>query len=258
VDKGTFGGLVLAIGGILLGLALEGGKIGQILQPTAALIVFGGTLGAVMVQFPLPVVMAAFASLAHVFFEPGEDPLIVVKEMVRYAQKARKDGIVSLDSEVEKIHETFWKKTLMLAVDGTEPTELRKIMEVDLENRAEREENIPRVFESAGGFSPTIGIIGAVLGLIQVMQHLDDIGEVGRGIAVAFVATIYGVGSANLFFLPSSGKLKIRNREEQLRHEIILEGVISILEGSNPRMVETKLLSFISESRQGKNGSGAR
>jgi chemotaxis protein MotA len=258
VDKGTFGGLVLAIGGILLGLALEGGKIGQILQPTAALIVFGGTLGAVMVQFPLPVVMAAFASLAHVFFEPGEDPLIVVKEMVRYAQKARKDGIVSLDSEVEKIHETFWKKTLMLAVDGTEPTELRKIMEVDLENRAEREENIPRVFESAGGFSPTIGIIGAVLGLIQVMQHLDDIGEVGRGIAVAFVATIYGVGSANLFFLPSSGKLKIRNREEQLRHEIILEGVISILEGSNPRMVETKLLSFISEARQGKNGSGAR
>jgi chemotaxis protein MotA len=258
VDKGTFGGLVLAIGGILLGLALEGGKIGQILQPTAALIVFGGTLGAVMVQFPLPVVMAAFASLAHVFFEPGEDPLIVVKEMVRYAQKARKDGIVSLDSEVEKIHETFWKKTLMLAVDGTEPTELRKIMEVDLENRAEREENIPRVFESAGGFSPTIGIIGAVLGLIQVMQHLDDIGEVGRGIAVAFVATIYGVGSANLFFLPSSGKLKIRNREEQLRHEIILEGVISILEGSNPRMVETKLLSFISEARQSKNGSGAR
>jgi chemotaxis protein MotA len=254
VDKGTFGGLVVAIGGILLGLALEGGKIGQILQPTAALIVFGGTLGAVMVQFPLPVVLAAFASLAHVFFEPGEDPLIVVKEMVRYAQKARKDGIVSLDSEVEKIRETFWKKTLMLAVDGTEPAELRKILEVDLENRAEREDNIPRVFESAGGFSPTIGIIGAVLGLIQVMQHLDDIGEVGRGIAVAFVATIYGVGSANLFFLPSSGKLKIRNREEQLRHEIILEGVISILEGSNPRMVETKLLSFISEARQSKNG----
>ena len=119
----------------------------------------------------------------------------------------------------------------MLAVDGTEPAELRKIMELDLDNSAERDENIPRVFESAGGFSPTIGIIGAVLGLIQVMQHLDNISEVGRGIAVAFVATIYGVGSANLFFLPSAGKLKIRNREEQLRHEIMLEGVISILEG---------------------------
>ena len=255
MDKGSFGGIVVAIGGILLGLALEGGKIGQILQPTAALIVFGGTLGAVMVQFPLSVVIAAFASLAHVFFERGEDPVLVVKELVRYAQKARKDGIVSLDSEVEKIREPFWKKTLMLAVDGTEPTELRNIMELDLENRADRDENIPRVFESAGGFSPTIGIIGAVLGLIQVMQHLNDINEVGRGIAVAFVATIYGVGSANLFFLPSAGKLKIRNREEQLRHEIILEGVISILEGSNPRMVETKLLSFISEARQSKNST---
>ncbi|HTZ73279.1 MAG TPA: flagellar motor protein [Candidatus Aquilonibacter sp.] len=255
MDKGTFGGLIVAVGGILLGLSLEGGKIGQILQPTAALIVFGGTLGAVMVQFPLAVVLAAFASLAHVFFEHGQDPLLVVKEMVRYAQKARKDGIVSLDSEVEKIREPFWKKTLMLAVDGTEPAELRKIMEVDLENRAERDENIPRVFESAGGFSPTIGIIGAVLGLIQVMQHLNDINEVGRGIAVAFVATIYGVGAANLFFLPSAGKLKIRNREEELRHEIILEGVISILEGSNPRMVETKLLSFLTESKQSKNGA---
>jgi chemotaxis protein MotA len=258
VDKGTFGGIVLAIGGILLGLALEGGKIGQILQPTAALIVFGGTLGAVMVQFPLPVVLAAFASLAHVFFERGQDPLLVVKEMVGYAQKARKDGIVSLDGELAKIQEPFLKKTLMLAVDGTEPSELRTIMEVELDNRAERDDNIPRVFESAGGFSPTIGIIGAVLGLIQVMQHLDDITEVGRGIAVAFVATIYGVGAANLFFLPSSGKLKIRNREDQLRHEIILEGVISILEGSNPRMVETKLLSFLSEAQQTDGSKNAK
>jgi chemotaxis protein MotA len=255
VDKGTVGGIVVAIGGILLGLALEGGKIGQILQPTAALIVFGGTLGAVMVQFPLSVVIAAFASLAHVFFERGEDPVLVVEELVRYAQKARKDGIVSLDSEVEKIREPFWKKTLMLAVDGTEPAELRNIMELELENRADRDENIPRVFESAGGFSPTIGIIGAVLGLIQVMQHLNDINEVGRGIAVAFVATIYGVASANLFFLPSAGKLKIRNREEHLRHEIILEGVISILEGSNPRMVEIKLLSFISEAHRNRNST---
>jgi chemotaxis protein MotA len=250
VDKGTFGGILLAVGGILLGLALEGGKINQIVQPTAALIVFGGTLGAVMVQFPLSVVLAAFSSLAHVFFERGEDPLLIVKEIVRFAQKARKDGIVSLDSEIEQINEPFLKKTLMLAVDGTEPAEIRKIMEVELDNRAERDDNIPRVFESAGGFSPTIGIIGAVLGLIQVMQHLDNINEVGRGIAVAFVATIYGVASANLFFLPSAGKLKIRNREEQLRHEIALEGVISILEGSNPRMVETRLLSFVSEAQK--------
>jgi chemotaxis protein MotA len=262
LDKGSLGGVLVAAGGIFLGLTLEGGKIMQIVQPTAALIVVGGTLGAVMLQFPLSVIGAAFASLVTVFVEPGEDPLQVVKEMVGYAHKARKDGIVSLDREVDKIQDPFLKKSLMLAVDGTEPEELRNIMQLDLDNRAERDENIPRVFESAGGFSPTVGIIGAVLGLIQVMQHLDNINEVGRGIAVAFVATVYGVGSANLFFLPASGKLKIRLREEELRHEIILEGVISVLEGMNPRMLETKLLSFISNDQppqpQRKAGRPAR
>jgi len=253
VDKASFGGVTLAVGGIVLGLILEGGKIGQILQPTAALIVFGGTLGAILLQFPLSIVLAGFASLARVFFERGEDPQAAVNQMVAYAHKARREGIVSLDSELGEIEEPFLKKSLMLAIDGTEPAELRRIMELELDNRADRDENIPRVFESAGGFSPTIGIIGAVLGLIQVMQHLDNIGEVGKGIAVAFVATIYGVGAANLFFLPAAGKLKIRQREEQVRQEIILEGVISILEGMNPRMLETKLLSFVSEAQQQVN-----
>jgi len=250
IDKGSFGGIALAIGGILLGLTLEGGRIAQLLQPTAALIVFGGTLGAVLLQFPLATVLTAFASLRKVFFEHIEDPVAVVTEMVGYAQKARKEGIVSLDAQLESIREPFLKKSLMLAVDGTEPAELRSIMELELDNRAEREEHVAKVFESAGGFSPTIGIIGAVLGLIQVMQHLDNIGEVGRGIAVAFVATIYGVGIANLFLLPSAGKIKLRQRDEQLRREIVLEGVISILEGMNPRMLETKLLSFIEESHK--------
>lgn len=258
MDKASFLGVVVALGGVLLGLTLEGGRIGQILQPTAALIVFGGTLGAVLLQFPLAVVLAAFASLATVFFEPGDDPLNVVKEMVGYAQKACKRGIVSLDPEIEKISDSFLKKSLMLALDGTEPAELRKIMEFELDNQPERSENIPGVFESAGGFSPTVGIIGAVLGLIQVMQHPDNIGEVGRGIAVAFVATIYGVASANLFFLPVAGKLKIRNRAVELRHEIVLEGVISILEGMNPRMVETKLLSFLDENQQTRKAAGAK
>jgi len=127
------------------------------------------------------------------------------------------------------------------------------MMELELDNQAEHNETIPRVFESAGGFSPTIGIIGAVLGLIQVMQHLDDISEVGRGIAVAFVATIYGVGAANLFFLPVAGKIKIRLRQEQTLREMVLEGVISILEGMNPRMIETKLAGFFSEANEHAN-----
>jgi chemotaxis protein MotA len=248
VDKSSWGGMLLAVGGILAGLILEGGNVGQILQPTAAMIVFGGTIGAVMLQFPLPVVMTGFKRLAHVFFDAAPNPQQLIKEMVGYAHKARKEGIVSLDRDLADIREPFLKKSLMLAVDGTEPQELRKMMELELDNQAEHEERIPQVFEAAGGFSPTIGIIGAVLGLIQVMQHLDNIQEVGRGIAVAFVATIYGVGAANLFFLPSAGKLKIRLRAEQLLREMILEGVVSILEGLNPRMVETKLQGFLSNA----------
>jgi len=250
VDKASVAGIAVALGGIILGLSLEGGQVSQILQPTAALIVFGGTFGAVLLQFPLRVILAAFASLASVFLERSGDLRGVVKDMVAYAQKARKEGIVSLDNEVDKIQEPFLKKTLMLAVDGTEPAELRSIMQLELDNEAVRSDEIPRVFESAGGFSPTIGIIGAVLGLIQVMQHLDNIGEVGRGIAVAFVATIYGVGMANLLFLPISGKLKIRQRQREVGHEIMLEGVVSILEGMNPRMLETKLMSFLSAEEQ--------
>ena len=257
MDKATWVGILLGVGGILLGLLLEGGKLAQVLQPTAAMIVFGGTLGATLIQFPMPVVMGSFRQLAHVFFTPQHDSLSTVKELVAYANKARREGIVSLDAELEKIQDPFLKKSLMLAVDGTEPQELRKMMELELDNQAEREEKIPQVFESAGGFAPTIGIIGAVLGLIQVMQHLDKIDEVGRGIAVAFVATIYGVGSANLFFLPSAGKLKIRIREEQVIREMTLEGVISILEGMNPRMLETKLLGFLANSQPAEAASKA-
>jgi chemotaxis protein MotA len=248
IDKASVGGIVLAIGGILAGLLLEGGNLRQILQPTAAIIVFGGTLGAVMLQFPLPVVLLAFRWLAAVFVTPQHTPEETIQRLVQYAQKARREGIVSLDADLAEIEDPFVKKSLMLAVDGTEPQELRKIMELELDNQAEYQEQVPQVFESAGGFAPTIGIIGAVLGLIQVMQHLDKIDEVGRGIAIAFVATIYGVGSANLLYLPMAGKMKLRIREEQIAREMTLEGVASILEGMNPRMLEIKLLGFLVES----------
>lgn len=254
MDKSSFGGILLAIGGILTGMMLEGGKIGQILQPTAAMIVFGGTFGAVMVQFPLSTVVAAVKNLARVFFIKEPDGEAVVHQLVAFANKARRSGIVSLDQDLEKVTDPFMKQALMLAVDGTEPAELRKIMQLDLDNRSEAEDRIPHVFESAGGFSPTIGIIGAILGLIQVMQHLDNITEVGRGIAVAFVATIYGLGLANIICLPSAGKLKIRFRAEHLQKELMLEGVISILEGMNPHMVELKLRTFLAEQKEVPEG----
>jgi len=259
MDRGSFGGVLVALGGIFAGLLLEGGKIAQILQPTAAMIVFGGTIGAVMIQFPLATVIEAFKQLASVFLDGADDGHGLIKEMVGYALKARKDGIVALDAELANVQEPFLKQSLMLAIDGTEPQELRKIMELVLDNRAEQDERIPQVFESAGGFAPTVGIIGAVLGLIQVMQHLENITEVGRGIAVAFVATIYGVGSANLLFLPSAGKLKIRLRHQQILQEMMLEGVISILEGMNPRMLETKLLGFlVGSSRADAEDTGSK
>jgi chemotaxis protein MotA len=252
-DKSSLGGILLALGGVIAGLLLEGGNLRQVLQPTAAMIVFGGTLGAVMLQFPLPVVMQAVRRLSSVFSNPRQYPEATIQRLVEYAQKARREGIVSLDSELNSIEDPFLKKSLMLAVDGTEPDELRKIMELELDNQAEYEEQVPQVFESAGGFAPTIGIIGAVLGLIQVMQHLDRIDEVGRGIAVAFVATIYGVGSANLLYLPVSGKMKLRIREEQITREMTLEGVASILEGMNPRILEIKLLGFLVDAQASSN-----
>ncbi len=250
MDKASFGGIVLAIGGIIAGLLLEGGNLRQVLQPTAAMIVFGGTLGAVMLQFPLTVVLHAIRRLGSVFFNSTQTPQQTVQRLVQFAQKARREGIVSLDNDLSEISDPFLKRSLMLAVDGTEPQELRSIMQLELDNQAEYEDQVPQVLESAGGFAPTIGIIGAVLGLIQVMQHLDKIDEVGRGIAVAFVATIYGVGSANLLYLPIAGKMKIRIREEQIGREMTLEGVASILEGMNPRILETKLLGFLGEERR--------
>lgn len=245
MDTGSIMGVLLALAGIVAGLLLEGGHVGQVLQPTAAMIVFGGTAGAVMLQFPMKTVLAAARRLVHVFFYragAGED---VVKQLVDFANKARRNGIVSLDQDLAEIQDPFLKQAVMLAVDGTEPSELRRIMELQIENQNELEEKIPAVFESAGGFSPTIGIIGAVLGLIQVMQHLDHIDQVGRGIAVAFVATIYGVAAANLFFLPAAGKLRLRLRQEQVLKEMMLEGVASILEGMNPRILEIKLMGFL-------------
>ena len=257
MDKSSVGGVVVAIVGIVAGLLIEGGNLSQILQPTAALIVFGGTMGAVLLQFPLSTVVAAFRSMGRVFTAPEKDNRQFIGMLVAFANKARRLGVVSLDNDLQAIEDPFLRQALMLAVDGTEPGDLRRIMHVSLDSSTEGEERLPAVFESAGGFSPTIGILGAVLGLIQVMQHLDKIDEVGRGIAVAFVATIYGVGIANLFFLPFAGKMRIRIREQHQRREMMLEGVASILEGLNPRMLEIKLSGFLDETDRTKKERAA-
>jgi chemotaxis protein MotA len=258
MDIASIIGILLAFLGILAGMVIEGGSLSQVTQPTAAMIVVGGTMGAVLLQFPMIVVLAALKDVLKVFFNSGPDGEKTLHQIVTFAIKARKLGIISIDEDLGQVTDPFLKQALMLAVDGVEPSEVRKIMQLELENRSEIDENVPAVFEAAGGYSPTVGIIGAVLGLIQVMQHLDNIDEVGRGIATAFVATIYGVGLANLICLPIAGKLKIRHRQEQMIKEMMLEGVVSILEGMNPRMVETKLQTYLYEAKSGAPyGKGA-
>jgi len=215
------------------------------LQPTAALIVFGGTFGAVMVQFPFAVVMQAARQLRQIFVHVPDPTSKLIDDLMRYALKARRNGLVSLDPELESVKDPFMRKALTLAVDGVHAPQLRQTMELEMTRQEDNEGQIPKVFEAAGGFAPTIGILGAVIGLIQVMQRLDNIDAVGRGIAVAFVATIYGVGSANIFFLPCAGRIKMLMNRKQVLREMILDGVIAIVERTNPRVIEANLAVYL-------------
>jgi chemotaxis protein MotA len=251
-DFATLGGLILAIGGIAAGLMMEGGKVQDVAQVTSALIVLGGTLGAVMITTPLPVLIRAGKKFGAVFFGKEDSPHTVIEEIIEYATQARKEGIVSLESQMATITDPFLNKALSLAVDGIESSRIRDIMELELQLSEERIEAEAKVFEAAGGYAPTIGIIGAVLGLIQVMKNLANIDEVGRGIAVAFVATIYGVASANIIFLPAASKLKARGREEIQIRELMLEGVLSIADGVNQKLIRLKLEAYLSKGPAGK------
>lgn len=256
-DLATLGGIALALAGILGGLILEKGSITDVAQGTAFMIVIGGTLGAVLVTTPLPIVLRAFKGLGGVFFERASSTAAAINSLIDFATKARKNGIVSLEVEAAAVEDPFLRKALSLAVDGTDLQELRKMMETDISLGEHAAEAEAKVWEAAGGYAPTIGIIGAVLGLIQVMKHLEDIKEVGHGIAVAFVATVYGVGSANIFFLPAANKLRARMRDAALIKEMTLEGVVGIVEGLNPTLIRMKLNAYNQAPEKAKK-SGKR
>lgn len=243
-DLATICGLVIACSGILGGLLLEGGQIKDIAQLTAAFIVLGGTLGAVLVNTPLPILTGAVKRFRHVLVDRTRPPNALIDEIIGYATKARKNGIVSLERDAERIGDPFLSKALNLAVDGADLQEIRKMMDLQIEIEEQHALAEARVFENAGGYSPTIGIIGAVLGLIQVMKNLANIDQVGHGIAVAFVATVYGVGLANVFLLPAANKMKTRIRQDTQRKELTLEGVAGIVEGLNPKLIRSKLEAY--------------
>jgi chemotaxis protein MotA len=243
-DIATLVGAAIALGGILGGLLLEQGRLADVAQFSAFLIVFGGTLGATLVSTPLPLFGRAFKRLKTVFFESPESPGALIDELIGYAAKARKNGLLSLDSEIDRIPNRFCRKAITLAVDGTDVQELRSMLDLEIAVAEQQAEAEARVFEAAGGYSPTIGIIGAVLGLIQVMRHIQNIDEVGNGIAISFVATIYGVGLANLVLLPASTKIKVWAQHEMRMRELVIEGVAAIAEGMNPKLIRTKLEAF--------------
>lgn len=238
-------GVSIGVGAILFGQHLEGGHIDSLLNGPALLIVLGGSFGAIMLQSPTPVFLRALKMLGWMLSPPKTRVSEEIEKIINWSNIARKEGLLGLESLVETETDNFARKGLQLLVDGSEPEIIRSILEVELDSAEHKDLQAAKLYESMGGYTPTIGIIGAVLGLIHVMQNLADPSALGNGIATAFVATIYGVGLANLVLLPCGSKLKsIVNEQTQLKM-MVVEGLISIAEGENPRNIETKLQGFI-------------
>lgn len=238
-------GLILAISGIVGGHLLEGGHLDALLQLTAFVIVGGGTLGAVMLQTPVRVFWQGIKMLKWIFMPPNFVSESLIRQITVWSSAVRKEGLLVLDSGMEEISDPFVKKGIHLLVDGTPAAKMREMLEVDINAFEDHGRQAARVWEAAGGYSPTIGILGAVLGLIHVMENLSNPAKLGGGIAVAFVATIYGVGLANLVFLPIANKLKTLVNHQVVWREMLVDGLVAISEGENPRIIEEKLLGYV-------------
>tara|TARA_R110002095_G_scaffold644_1_gene3071 strand:- start:2140 stop:2880 length:741 start_codon:yes stop_codon:yes gene_type:complete len=238
-------GILLAVAAILFGQHLEGGHVGMLVNGPAILIVVGGTIGATMLQSPLPVFVRALTMLKWIFVPPPRELERTQKELVQWSRIARKDGLLGLENIVQKVPNHYARKGLQLLIDGNEPEIIRETLELDSAAREMRDLQAAKVYDGMGGYAPTLGILGAVIGLIHVMNNLSEPSLLGEGIAVAFVATIYGVGLANLMFIPAGNKLKALIGEESREQEMIVVGMIAIAEGENPRIVESRLQGLI-------------
>ena len=245
MDYLSFIGVAIAFAAILGGNWLEGGHLETLANGPAMVIVLGGTVGAVLLQTPMQVFLRTMRMLGMVFMPPTHSLDTTVNKLVKWSKVARKDGLLGLEAVVKGESDLFVRKGMQLLVDGNEPEEIRHTLEVELDSRERFDLQASKVLESMGGYSPTIGIIGAVMGLIHVMQNLADPSKLGSGIATAFVATIYGVGLANLFLLPFGNKMKALAQDKSHYRELIIEGVVSIAEGENPRNIESKLQGYL-------------
>lgn len=245
MDRLSLFGIALGLGALFIGQGLEGGNVGSLLQFPAFLIVVGGTLGAVMLQNPAPTFMRGLRMVRWVWRPPVVEYRQVIEQIVAWSQLARREGLLALEGPATAQRDPFIRKGLQLLVDGAEPDRLREILAVDVGANEDNLRQAARIWESAGGYAPTIGILGAVLGLIQVMENLSDPSRLGAGIATAFVATIYGVGLANLVFLPVGNKLKLHISRRVTYQEIIVDGLICIANGDNPRLIENRLKGYL-------------
>lgn len=244
-DLLSLGGVTVAIVAVLLGQHLEGGSIVSLLNGPAILIVVGGSIGATMLQSPLPTFVRAMTMLVWVVRPPTIRAEAQMREIVKWAQLARREGLLGLEDVVESVRDAYARKGLQLVIDGNDPEAIRETLELDAMARERRDMNAAKVIDGMGGYAPTLGILGAVMGLIQVMNNLADPAMLGQGIAVAFVATVYGVGLANLVFLPAANKLKALVREESRFKELVTVGILAIATGDNPRMVELRLQGLL-------------
>jgi chemotaxis protein MotA len=245
MDLATIIGMILAWGALIGSLLMEGGDVRSLVNLPAAFLVFGGTLGASIVSFRMNQITGLPDILKKAFTERALDPAEVIALLVRLAERARREGMLALESEADRIEDDFLQRGLRLAVDGTDPEMLRDILTTDIHFLQTRHKTGESMFTTMGGFAPTLGIIGTVIGLIHMLANLSDPAKMGPLIAGAFIATLYGVSSANLIFLPIGNKLKARSAEEALVREIMLEGILSIQAGDNPRIVEEKLKAFL-------------
>ncbi len=244
-DLLSLGGVTVAIVAVLLGQHLEGGSIISLLNGPAILIVVGGSIGATMLQSPLPTFVRAMTMLVWVVRPPTIRAEAQMREIIKWAQLARREGLLGLEDVVESVRDAYARKGLQLVIDGNDPEAIRETLELDAMARERRDMNAAKVIDGMGGYAPTLGILGAVMGLIQVMNNLADPAMLGQGIAVAFVATVYGVGLANLVFLPAANKLKALVREESRFKELVTVGILAIATGDNPRMVELRLQGLL-------------
>ena len=249
MDFGSLIGITVALAGIIGGQLLEGGYVGSLLQSAAFLIVLGGTAGAVMVQSPGVVFARGVRMAKWVVLPPEFAPHQMIAQIIQWSLAARREGLLSLEQQLNAVSEPFVRKGLQLLIDGADAQKLREAMEVEIISFEEYHRQAARIWEAAGGYAPTIGILGAVLGLIHVMENLSDPARLGSGIAVAFVATIYGVGLANLVFLPVANKLKSLIGQQVLVREMLVDGLVSIANGENPRLIENRLQGYVADQR---------